>query len=201
MTHVFLSYSHQDSAFVTDLEPYVEKKGITVWTDEELLAGQNWKQAIDQAIQRCFALIVVMTPEARTSEYVTYEWSYALGVGITVIPLMLRHTALHPKLDEIQFLDFTGDDIGKPLTQLYKRLSSLEIDHLIKNLRHPHYESRVRACQRLGERKVKKAVPELIRLLEHDRSRKLVRPAAAAALQRIGTPEARQALIRWQDKS
>jgi hypothetical protein len=198
MSHVFLSYAHLDESFIDILEPLIEEKGITVWTDRELLAGENWRQAIDQSIQRCFALLVVMTPEARLSEYVTYEWSYALGVGITVIPLMLRQTPLHPKLEELQYLDFMGE-IDASLAKLQKRLSTLEVDHLMKSLRHPQYKARHQAIQRVGERKVKKAVPDLIRALKYDRSAKVIRPAAAAALAQIGTPEALEALGQKQD--
>jgi len=63
---------------------------------------------IDLAIKNAFALVVIMTPEAKASEYVTYEWAFAWGVGIRVIPIMLRSTQLHPRLDALQYLDFTN---------------------------------------------------------------------------------------------
>ena len=53
-------------------------------------------------------LALLMTPEAKSSEYVTYEWAFAWGVGIKVIPIMLRATQLHPRLEALQYLDFTN---------------------------------------------------------------------------------------------
>jgi HEAT repeat protein len=50
----------------------------------------------------------------------------------------------------------------------------------------------------LGELKVRKAIPDLIRVLENDRSRKVVRPAAADALEAIGTDEAIKAAEKYR---
>jgi len=49
-----------------------------------------------------------MTPEARKSEYVTYEWSFAWGKGKKIFPIMLKQTQLHPRLESLQYLDFTN---------------------------------------------------------------------------------------------
>ena len=54
---------------------------------------------------------MIMTPEAKASEYVTYEWAFAWGLGIKVIPIMLRSTELHPRLEASQYLDFTNAKI------------------------------------------------------------------------------------------
>src|ERR1019366_5900882 len=63
----------------------------------------------DQAIKNAFAMVVIMTPEARASEYVTYEWSFAVGLGIRIIPLKCKATTLHPRLEAFQYLDFTNN--------------------------------------------------------------------------------------------
>ena len=49
-----------------------------------------------------------MTPAAKASEYVTYEWAFAWGAGIKVIPILLKETELHPRLETLQNLDFTN---------------------------------------------------------------------------------------------
>jgi TIR domain len=63
---------------------------------------------IDLAIKNACALVAIMTPEAKSSEYVTYEWAFAWGAGIRVIPVILRQTLLHPRLEALQYLDFTN---------------------------------------------------------------------------------------------
>ncbi len=107
MVHIFISYSHEDSDFAEILKGKLEEKKFEVWTDESrLTAGEDWREGIDQAIREALALIVVMTPTAKASEYVTYEWAFAWGVGVKVIPILLKSTAQHPRLEALQFLDF-----------------------------------------------------------------------------------------------
>src|SRR5215469_6030841 len=106
--HVFISYSHANGDFAEILRTRLEGSGLKVWTDEDrLLAGEDWRIGIDQAIRSACALIVVMTPPAKASEYVTYEWAFASGVGVKVIPILLEPTPLHPRLEVLQYLDFS----------------------------------------------------------------------------------------------
>jgi HEAT repeat protein len=86
----------------------LEKVGIEVWMDDHIHAGDEWRNQIDLAIRSAFAMIVIMTPEAKASEYVTYEWSYAVGIGIRIIPIKYKQTPLHPRLEAFQFLDFSS---------------------------------------------------------------------------------------------
>jgi HEAT repeat protein len=109
MSHIFISYNHEDNDFSEILSHKLHDSGFSTWRDVDMLrAGEVWRVEIDQAIKDSFAMIVVMTPEAKISEYVTYEWAFALGVGVRIMPIMLRRIELHPRLQDIQFLDFTG---------------------------------------------------------------------------------------------
>ncbi len=110
MAHVFISYSHQDDTeFLAKLKQEIENSGIEYWTDEKISPGEQWSRAIDEAIKSAFALVVVMSPVATESQYITYEWSYAMGLGKIIIPLVAtKGTKLHPKLSELQHIDFTN---------------------------------------------------------------------------------------------
>ena len=106
---VFISYQHADAEFAENLMFRIKDAGFNSWVDSEnLRAGEEWQVRIDQAIKSAFALIVIMTPEAQASEYVTYEWSFAWGAGVKVIPVMYKQTQLHPRLKTLQYLDFTN---------------------------------------------------------------------------------------------
>src|SRR5581483_1275397 len=107
--HVFISYKHDDSDFAENLIIRVQKEGFSTWLDNESLhPGDDWREEIDQAIRDAFALIVIMSPAAEASSYVTYEWAFAWGCGIKIIPVMYKPTPLHPRLDSLQYLDFTN---------------------------------------------------------------------------------------------
>jgi hypothetical protein len=105
----FISHSHVDGDFAELLKLKLEKAGYTAWIDiDRLKPGMGWQEAIDTAIQGAAAVIAVMSPDGRSSEYVTYEWAFAWGRRIKIIPIMLRQTSLHPKLATLQYLDFTN---------------------------------------------------------------------------------------------
>jgi hypothetical protein len=127
MAHVFISYKHTDSDdFARSLRQELENAGFDVWWDDDIPAGEDWRREIDQAIEDAFALVVIMTPEARKSEYITYEWACARGAEKPVIPLMWKSTGLHPRLDAFQYIDFAHSDHQIALDKLIKRLQIAE---------------------------------------------------------------------------
>jgi TIR domain-containing protein/HEAT repeat protein len=114
MSHIFICYNQADADFAAILRNQIEKAGIDTWMDMgRLRPGQDWSEEIDQAIMNAYALVVIMSPEAKTSEYVTYEWSFALGAGIKVIPVLYKETSLHPRLARLHYLKFT-DHVVRP---------------------------------------------------------------------------------------
>ena len=108
MSHIFISYAREDRAIALRIEKELRKAKRKGWLDaSNILGGQNWRDEIDQAIRTSRAVILILSPAASKSEYVTYEWAYALGVGKRVVPLLVKKTKLHPRLEALQYLDFT----------------------------------------------------------------------------------------------
>lgn len=125
---VFISHDHDDADFAELLKLKLEKSSLNSWIDtERLKIGQDWREEIDQGIENSLAIIVIMTPEARKSEYVTYEWSFAWGKGKKVFPLMLKQTQLHPRLESLQYLDFTNRTT-RPWDKLIASIDQLKKD-------------------------------------------------------------------------
>jgi TIR domain/FHA domain len=119
--HVFISYNRNDSDidFVLNLQQFVEKANFKTWIDsKQLHGGELWKFEIDEAIRNAFALIVIMTPEAKEAEYVTYEWAFAIGAKVPVIPVIFRETKLHPCLGLLHALNFTPPPSNRPWDDL-----------------------------------------------------------------------------------
>jgi hypothetical protein len=109
-----VSHSKDDADFAELLKLRLEREGHDAWMDTDRLdPGLDWRMEIDQAIRDAKALLAIASPEARASEYVTYEWAFAWGCGTEVIPIMLRQTTLHPRLATLQYLDFTNH-IARP---------------------------------------------------------------------------------------
>ena len=110
MKRVFISYCREDGDFADNLRHKLEEAEIPTWQDTDLYGGQLWRAEIDLAIRESLAVVVVMSPEAAQSGYVAYEWAFALGVGVNVVPVLLKSAPgdLHPALQSRQCLDFSS---------------------------------------------------------------------------------------------
>jgi hypothetical protein len=105
----FISHAKEDGDFAENLSGRLREAGFDGWIDVDVLeAGIDWRKEIDEAILESRAVILVLSPHSKSSEYVTYEWAFALGSGLRVVPLMLRDTPIHPRLEIFQYLDFTN---------------------------------------------------------------------------------------------
>ncbi|MDX2161698.1 MAG: toll/interleukin-1 receptor domain-containing protein [bacterium] len=116
---VFISYRFEQRVryFVDVMESQFEaaQPPITYWRDRRnITAGMGWEEAIDDAINACRIVVVIITPEATQSQYVNYEWCYALGRGKHIIPVYFDDSDVHVKLRKIQALDFTSRRSEKP---------------------------------------------------------------------------------------
>ncbi|ETX06351.1 toll/interleukin-1 receptor domain-containing protein [Candidatus Entotheonella palauensis] len=113
MPKVFISYNSNDAMFADLVKARLEVAGVDVWLDDgNLRPGEEWRNTIDDSISSSDALFIIITPTSCMSPYVTYEWSFALGKGIKVIPLLLEESDIHPRLDVMQHLNFTDQRRG-----------------------------------------------------------------------------------------
>ncbi|QPC84401.1 TIR domain-containing protein [Phototrophicus methaneseepsis] len=108
MANVFLSYSPKDQRFVAGLREVLVRAGHKPWIDPRPRPGQDWRLDIDDAIRSSDALMVVVTPAAAESVYVTYEWASALAYGKKVIPIIVRPADVHPRLETLERFDMSG---------------------------------------------------------------------------------------------
>jgi len=123
--HVFISYQRESEGFVKLLMERIEAADLDSWSDRKIRPSEYWEQQIDNAIRDAYVVIVVLTPQAKVSEYVIYEWSYAMGLGIPILPIILESTELHPKLKGIQYFDFI-ERFQEPWDELIALLSDLK---------------------------------------------------------------------------
>src|SRR2546427_11762654 len=56
---VFISYASKDRAIVEALKDEIEKAGYSVWFDQNLVGGQQYRDVIDQRIDAAKAVITV----------------------------------------------------------------------------------------------------------------------------------------------
>lgn len=92
MAHdIFLSYSRKDSAVKDRVKQTLEDAGLRVWTDDKLTPGTpEWFQAIERAIDVTHVLVVLLSPDAKQSEWVQKEIGYAKAVKKSIFPVLVR---------------------------------------------------------------------------------------------------------------
>jgi CheY-like chemotaxis protein len=91
--HVFISYSHKDRNYTHKLAGEMERHNIPVWIDDRIDYGTRWPQVIQEKIDTCGAFILVMSDNARASDWVNNELTYAMGKGKKIFPLLLNGEA------------------------------------------------------------------------------------------------------------
>jgi hypothetical protein len=90
---VFVSHSHKDDAFTAHLVADLRGVGAEVWVDVSSIDHGDFMQRIDEALRACEWTVVVLTPNAVTSDYVQMEVNASLhrvrqGYMQAVIPVL-----------------------------------------------------------------------------------------------------------------
>lgn len=106
----FFSYARRDGEFVLKLAKELRAVGANLWLDQlDILGGQRWDQAVEEALRRCQGMIIVLSPESLASDHVMDEVSFALEKGRLVVPVLLRSSEIPFRLRRVQHIDFTGE--------------------------------------------------------------------------------------------
>lgn len=79
MAEIFVSYASENAKFVGDLVRHLVKRGFTVWWDNRLRTGERYRDRIVSELQNAIAVIVIWSPEAIKSPWVTAEALAARG--------------------------------------------------------------------------------------------------------------------------
>ncbi|MBX3066908.1 MAG: toll/interleukin-1 receptor domain-containing protein [Anaerolineae bacterium] len=130
MSHIFISYAHADKTYIDKLLAWFESKSFAAhdyWYDQHIESGANWRDDITEALDQAFAILVVVTEASVKSLYCVYEWAYAMGQGIPVLPLLFEElsiTDIPSPLRSQQFTDCT-ERIPDLLHEQLNRLKSV----------------------------------------------------------------------------
>jgi hypothetical protein len=107
MAKIFLSYSRQDQAFVSQLADSLAPYGHTAFFDDVIVPGQEWESALSHALQAADALVAIISPASAESQFVMTEIGAALAYAresgrMLVIPVILDDTKIPVPLRSVQ---------------------------------------------------------------------------------------------------
>ena len=107
MTQIFLSYSRKDLDFVEQLASDLKESGLDVWYDlSGLDGGSRWRNSIEKAIRESQYVVIVLSPDSVSSEWVEREYLFASNLGRKIVPVLLRPCELPLYYLNIHYIDF-----------------------------------------------------------------------------------------------
>lgn len=105
--YIFLSHSSTDRDFTLKLAEQLTEAGFRCWVDVQAIPdGSTWAREIERAVSGCGAMIVVMSKDARDSEWVERETLLAMDLRKPIFIARIDDTPLPIHLINRQFSDF-----------------------------------------------------------------------------------------------
>ncbi|TSC54325.1 MAG: hypothetical protein LiPW30_710 [Parcubacteria group bacterium LiPW_30] len=124
MSHVFISYAHEDKNFVKKLRDHLNSRGVPVWFDEKIAVGAEWAPSIEETLDECLSFVVVMSSSACQSEWVQKEVARAIKKDKPIYPILFEGQCFSI-LEHIQY------------SPVSKWTEQLPPDSFVKELRKP----------------------------------------------------------------
>jgi hypothetical protein len=107
VSRLFISYSRKDETFARRLATDLSALGAQVWIDvDDIPPGMNWSRAIQQGLDTCEVLLLIISPDSMGSRNVEDEWNYFHTHHKPILPLLYREAATSYQLERVQHLDF-----------------------------------------------------------------------------------------------
>ena len=104
---VFISYQHLSDNEASEIYKHLTNAGLRVWQDvNDIRHSNRWSVAINEALRNARRLILLLTPEAMSSEEVFNEWFYFYTQHKPIHCLLLKECEVHYQLLPYQYLDW-----------------------------------------------------------------------------------------------
>jgi photosystem II stability/assembly factor-like uncharacterized protein len=118
----FISYSREDSEFALRLAGDLKAAGAAVWLDQlDIAPGQRWARAVEDALNDCPRMLVILSPASVDSTNVEDEIAFALEEGKIVIPVLYRECRIPFRLRSLHYVHFKSDYV-RSLAELVRAL-------------------------------------------------------------------------------
>lgn len=127
LADVFISYSTQDRTMADAVCHYLEEKKIRCWiAPRDVGHGQEWADAIVDAIDQCRLVVLVFSSSANDSPIVKREILVAVNKEIMIIPFRIENVLPEKAMELFISASHWLDAITPPVER--------HINHLIENV-------------------------------------------------------------------
>jgi TIR domain len=109
MADIFISSSREDQPSVMAITEELKALGVTVWTDQDIGANENFIEAMDTALRDSKIMVLCITPQFLASDWCRMEIGFALsraeaGEG-RMVPVLLSDAPRSSLLERFHTLD------------------------------------------------------------------------------------------------
>ncbi|MDO8715646.1 MAG: AAA family ATPase [Dehalococcoidales bacterium] len=156
MAHdVFISYSVEDKAIVDAVVAILEGRRIRCWVaPRDVMPGQDFAEAIIDAINNSHAVIVVLSSASNNSQYVYREVERAVSKAIPIVTLRIEDVVLSKAMElylsSTHWLDAVTPPIEEHLEKLADILKRPESIDLLETMESPSQQATSIAEDRLN---------------------------------------------------
>jgi hypothetical protein len=123
---VFLSHATGDAEHIALVRPQIEALGISVYAaEDDPKPGTVLVEKLEAAIERCSAVIVLLTGNSVESAFVQQEIGIARRCGKPIVPIVEKGIDTR-KLGILQGIEYLELDLAHPAETLAKMTASLQ---------------------------------------------------------------------------
>lgn len=96
LPYVFISYSSKNTAKANTVRNILNRNGLQSWmAPHDVPAGAKYAHVIDEAIENCAGILLLLTEEAQESDHVDREIERAISYKKKIIPMRLDGCSLN----------------------------------------------------------------------------------------------------------
>lgn len=114
-TKLFLSYAREDGQFALNLAKDLRAAGSNLWVDQlDIRFGDPWDSAVEEALDACGGMLLILSPEAVASDNVKAEVNYAFEEKKRIVMVVVRDCKIPFRLRRLQYINFAaaGEEMG-----------------------------------------------------------------------------------------
>ncbi len=93
-SYVFISYSHKDTALVTEIMEELSANGVRIWYDAGIEAGSEWPENIGNHLSACGCVLCFISANYAASDNCRRELTFALSLKKPTVSIYLERCQL-----------------------------------------------------------------------------------------------------------
>jgi pSer/pThr/pTyr-binding forkhead associated (FHA) protein len=119
--HIFIAYAREEwEKYVAPLMMSMQDAGLRVWVDQYLVqASDDWRVAVEQALQECWLMVLVSSPRSLESSYVKLQYRHFLKRNKPLLLLNLETVSPMPaELARLRGIQYDTENARKSFHKL-----------------------------------------------------------------------------------